>query len=61
MSDDTAVTGEVSNWHVVRVLVRLVGQHRRLFTVVCLFSFLYTGLDLLQPLVFEKAGDFAHV
>ena len=40
---------------VFRVLFDLARQHRRQFLVVSLFSFLYTGLDLLQPLVYRRA------
>ncbi|MEQ1948664.1 MAG: ABC transporter ATP-binding protein [Bryobacteraceae bacterium] len=40
---------------VFNVLIRLVRDHRRQFVVVGLFSFLYTGLDLVQPLVYRRA------
>jgi ATP-binding cassette, subfamily B, bacterial len=40
---------------VFQVLFELAKQYRRLFFVVSLFSFLYTGLDLLQPLVYRRA------
>lgn len=37
------------------VLLHLARKYRRQFVVVSLFSFLYTGLDLLQPLVYRRA------
>jgi ATP-binding cassette, subfamily B, bacterial len=40
---------------VFQLLFRLAKQYRRQFVVVSLFSFLYTGLDLLQPLVYRRA------
>ena len=40
---------------VFRVLFDLAKQYKRQFIVVCLFSFVYTGLDLLQPLVYRVA------
>jgi ATP-binding cassette subfamily B protein len=36
-------------------LFDLAKQYKRQFIVVCLFSFLYTGLDLMQPLVYRAA------
>ncbi|HXA50656.1 MAG TPA: ABC transporter ATP-binding protein, partial [Candidatus Acidoferrum sp.] len=39
----------------IRALFDLAKQYKRLFIVVSLFSFLYTGLDLLQPLVYRSA------
>ncbi len=40
---------------VFELLLRLAKQHKRQFLIVSLFSFLYTGLDLLQPLVYRRA------
>lgn len=40
---------------VFRVLFRLARQYRKQFLIVSLFAFLYTGLDLLQPLVYRNA------
>jgi ATP-binding cassette, subfamily B, bacterial len=40
---------------VLRVLFRLAIRYRRQFLIVSLFSFLYTGLDLVEPLVYRKA------
>ena len=40
---------------VFRVLFGLAKQYKRQFIVVALFSFVYTGLDLLQPLVYRSA------
>jgi len=40
---------------VFQLLLQLAKQYRRQFLVVGLFSFLYTGLDLLQPLVYKRA------
>ena len=40
---------------VLHLLFQLAKQYRRQFIVVSLFSFLYTGLDLLQPLVYRTA------
>ena len=37
------------------VLFQLGKQYRRQFLIVGLFAFLYTGLDLLQPLVYKRA------
>jgi ABC-type multidrug transport system fused ATPase/permease subunit len=54
--DDPASTGESAfSSQVLRVLYRLAMQHRRQFLIVGLFSFLYTGLDLVQPLVYRRA------
>lgn len=39
----------------IRALWELAKQYKRQFIVVSLFSFLYTGLDLLQPLVYRQA------
>ncbi|MCX6598105.1 MAG: ABC transporter ATP-binding protein [Acidobacteria bacterium] len=36
-------------------MLDLAKQHKRRFIVVSLFSFLYTGLDLMQPLVYRTA------
>jgi len=38
-----------------QVLFQLARQYRRQFLIVTLFSFLYTGLDLLQPLIYKVA------
>ncbi len=40
---------------VFRALFDIAKQYKRQFIVVSLFSFLYTGLDLLQPLVYREA------
>ena len=40
---------------VFQLLFELAKKYRRQFLVVGLFSFLYTGLDLLQPLVYKRA------
>src|SRR2546423_14071465 len=40
---------------IFRALFDLARQYKRQFIVVALFSFLYTGLDLLQPLVYRRA------
>ncbi len=40
---------------VFRALLDIARQYKRQFIVVSLFSFLYTGLDLLQPLVYRGA------
>jgi len=54
---DTARDGEESllSPQVLRVLLAIGRQHRRQFVIVSIFSFLYTGLDLLQPLVYRSA------
>ena len=38
-----------------QVLLQLAQQYRRQFLLVTLFSFLYTALDLLQPLIYRRA------
>src|SRR5262245_16732604 len=43
------------NRRVFRALLDLASQYKRQFIVVSIFSFLYTGLDLLQPLVYRQA------
>src|SRR6185503_15753559 len=43
------------NRRVFRALFDLAKQYKRQFFVVSFFSFLYTGLDLLQPLVYRQA------
>jgi ABC-type multidrug transport system fused ATPase/permease subunit len=40
---------------VFRALFDLAKQYKRQFIIVSLFSFLYTGLDLMQPLVYRAA------
>jgi len=40
---------------VFQVLFQLAKQYRRQFLIIGLFSFLYTGLDLLQPLIYRTA------
>ena len=40
---------------VFQLLFQLAKQYRRQFFIVTLFSFLYTGLDLIQPLVYKRA------
>src|SRR5690349_24927154 len=46
---------EPGNRQVFHALLELARQHKRQFIVVALFSFLYTGLDLLQPLIYKQA------
>src|SRR5436853_6534280 len=43
------------NRRVFHALFELAKHYKRQFIVVSLFSFLYTGLDLLQPLVYRRA------
>src|SRR5436190_9290235 len=43
------------NRRVFHALFDLAKQYKRQFIVVSFFSFLYTGLDLLQPLVYKRA------
>src|SRR5579859_7560120 len=38
-----------------QVLFQLAHQYRRQFLIVTLFSFLYSGLDLIQPLIYRVA------
>src|SRR5215467_5650822 len=50
---------------VFQALFELAGQYKRQFLLVSFFAFLYTGLDLLQPLVYRQAinavaGLFVH-
>jgi ABC-type multidrug transport system fused ATPase/permease subunit len=40
---------------VFRVLFSLAREHKRQFFLVTLFSFLYTGADLIQPLIYRHA------
>jgi ABC-type multidrug transport system fused ATPase/permease subunit len=40
---------------VLHALLALAKQHKRQFFVVAVFSFFYTGLDLLQPLIYREA------
>ena len=40
---------------VFQLLRQLARQYRRQFLIVAFLSFLYTGLDLLQPLVYRRA------
>src|SRR3954452_2072335 len=40
---------------VFRALLELARQYKGQFIVVAVFSFLYTGLDLLQPLIYKQA------
>jgi ATP-binding cassette, subfamily B, bacterial len=40
---------------VLGALLGLAKQYKRQFIAVSIFSFLYTGLDLLQPLVYRRA------
>jgi ABC-type multidrug transport system fused ATPase/permease subunit len=40
---------------VLRALFDLAKKYKRQFVIVAFFSFLYTGLDLLQPLVYKRA------
>src|SRR5947208_13310194 len=55
--EHAAVGGEESPFdrRIFRALFDLAKQYKRQFIVVSLFSFLYTGLDLLQPLVYRQA------
>src|SRR3978361_1289584 len=39
----------------IHALFELARQYKRQFIIVSIFSFLYTGLDLLQPLVYREA------
>jgi ATP-binding cassette subfamily B protein len=39
----------------IRALFGIARQYKRQFIIVSIFSFLYTGLDLLQPLVYREA------
>ncbi len=39
----------------IHALLGMARQYKRQFIVVSIFSFLYTGLDLLQPLVYREA------
>src|SRR6476619_2741741 len=58
ISETPPVTDEAESplsRRVFQVLLEMAKQHRRQFLVVSLFSFLYTGLDLLQPLVYRRA------
>ncbi len=40
---------------VIGTLLRLAREYRRQFLVSILFSFLYTGFDLAQPLIYKRA------
>src|SRR4051795_8840305 len=53
----TPAEGEKSPFdpRIFRALFDIAKQYKRQFIVVSLFSFLYTGLDLLQPLVYRQA------
>jgi len=55
--DHAGVEGEESPFdrRVFRALFDLAKQYKRQFIIVSLFSFLYTGLDLTQPLVYRVA------
>ena len=64
MSDRAAANPETANpdteespfsRRVFEVLLGLARQYRRQFLIVSFFAFLYTGLDLLQPLVYRNA------
>src|SRR5690349_12981964 len=46
---------EPGNRQVFHALLDLARQYKPQFIVVALFSFLYTGLDLLQPLIYKQA------
>ena len=37
------------------MLLQLAGQYKRQFVIIALFSFLATGADLLQPLIYKRA------
>jgi ATP-binding cassette, subfamily B, bacterial len=55
--DQAGVKGEESPFdpRVFRALFDLAKQYKRQFIIVSLFSLLYTGLDLMQPLVYRSA------
>src|SRR3989440_12402114 len=55
MTATTEAAGSPFSRRVFRVLFELAKRYRRQFLIVSLFSFLYTGLDLLQPLVYKRA------
>jgi ATP-binding cassette subfamily B protein len=40
---------------VLRVLLELAKKHRRQFVLIAVFSFLATGADLIQPLIYKRA------
>lgn len=46
---------DFSNRQLLEMLLRFARQYRRQFFVVALFSFLYAGFDLLQPLIYRRA------
>ena len=47
--------GNFRQGYVIRRLLRLARQYRGQFLIVILFSFLYTGFDLAQPLIYRRA------
>ncbi len=47
--------GDDSNRRLFERLFGLAKQYKKHFALVVLFSFLYTGLDLLQPLIYRRA------
>src|SRR4051794_13110454 len=46
---------ETGSREVFHALLELARQYKGQFIVVAVFSFLYTGLDLLQPLIYKQA------
>jgi len=55
MKDTAEAESPAISRRVIQLLFQLARQYRKQFIVVSLFSFLYTGLDLLQPLVYRRA------
>ena len=57
IAEDRAAESEKSPFdpRVLRALFDIAKQYKKQFIVVTFFSFLYTGLDLLQPLVYRQA------
>lgn len=47
--------GAASNKRLFQVLLGFAKHYKRQFFVVALFSFFYSGFDLLQPLVYKRA------
>jgi ABC-type multidrug transport system fused ATPase/permease subunit len=55
VEDSPETSDSSSNRILFGRLFELAKQYRRQFALVILFSFLYTGLDLLQPLIYRLA------
>jgi len=57
VGERTEAGGEESPFdrRVFQALFELAKRYKRQFIIVSLFSFLYTGLDLMQPLVYRSA------